>query len=448
VAKRAVLRLLTSLIAFALFAELLGLIAYYVDTGALFYLHGKEYPEPFATPEDRLSLGEAVHPYFGFTHTPGTPFDIPASLQAGTATESAAPPRDTFAPRSTEPALRTNNFGFVAPHDYPFPKAREQQFVIGIFGGSVGVWFCQLGAPRMADALKQHPYFQNREVIPLCFSHEGYKQPQEALALTYFLSVGQTFDLVVNLDGFNDVALGALNDSRGLDVSMPSAQHLGALIDLINQSAMTPDKLQSLAAIFRGRARLAELTASIRRNRLASVHVVLDRSYWRVRDDYVRELGRYNTLPSNPPDNALVRVSPAPRTRDAATLFSDIAATWARSSILMHDTLAARGTAYVHVLQPNQYYSMRAFSEAEAATALSDASPYKTAVEHGYPRLVAAGASLLNRRIRFVDATGVFNRTPAPVYMDNCCHYTLAGNQVLADFMAAAILRTPGPWVK
>jgi hypothetical protein len=33
-----------------------------------------------------------------------------------------------------------------------------------------------------------------------------------------------------------------------------------------------------------------------------------------------------------------------------------------------------------------------------------------------------------------------------PVYMDNCCHYTRLGNQVLADFIATSILNAPGPW--
>ena len=62
--------------------------------------------------------------------------------------------------------------------------------------------------------------------MPLCLSHEGYKQPQQLLVPTYFLSIGQVFDLVVNIDGFNEVALSSVNHQRGLDISMPSAMHL------------------------------------------------------------------------------------------------------------------------------------------------------------------------------------------------------------------------------
>ena len=432
---RAAARILISLIALVVSAELLALAAYYVDTGAFFYTHRRTYLELLPTPEDRLIVGEAVHPYFGVTHRPGTPFDIPAALRA----DVSAPSR-----------VRTNNFGFVSPHDYPFTKTRDDQFVVGLFGGSVGVWFCQVGAPRLLERLRGHAFFQAREIVPLCFSHEGYKQPQMALVLAYFLSRGQAFDLVVNLDGFNDVALGALNHERGFDASMPSVQHLEPLISLVNQSALTPEKLESLAAIFRDRRRLVDLEGTIGANRLAAVDVVLDRYHRRVLDRYARELGRFSTLPSNPPENALIQATPPIASRDGAALFEDIAGIWARSSILMHELLTIRGAIYLHVLQPNQYYATtRRFSEAEAATALSETSPYRRSVEQGYPLLVAAGQSQLQaRRVRFLDATRALDREAAPVYMDNCCHYTLVGNYVLADLVAASILSGPGPWTR
>jgi len=35
----------------------------------------------------------------------------------------------------------------------------------------------------------------------------GYKQPQQLLALAYFLSLGAEYDLIINLDGYNDIVL-------------------------------------------------------------------------------------------------------------------------------------------------------------------------------------------------------------------------------------------------
>jgi hypothetical protein len=425
-------RIITSVIAFALCAELIALAAYYVDTGALFYTHRKTYDDPLPTPGDRLVVREAVHPYFGFTHAPGTPFEIPESLRE----PGAAPAR-----------LTTNNFGFVSPHAYPFRKTGNNQVVVGLFGGSVGVWFCTVGAPRLVERLQQHVYFRDKEIVPLCFSHEGYKQPQQALVLAYFLSIGQAFDLVVNIDGFNDVALAALNAGRGLESSMPSVQHMDPLVAIINQSALTPEKLASLAAIVNGRQRLTERLDRIRSNRIAAVNLLLERSYQRELDQYVRELGRFSNLPSNPPENALVQVAPADKGASHGVPFSTLASHWTAASRLMRDMLAAQGAAYVHVLQPNQYETTRRFSDAEAAVALSDSSPYKNSVEQGYPALRdAARTQLTPQQVAFFDATHVFDDEPAPVYMDNCCHYTLAGNRRLADFVAASILSTPGPW--
>ena len=420
-----------SLIVFCVAAELAGLAVYYVDTGALFYVHRKAYPELLPVPQDRLVVGEALHPYFGPTHLPGTPFDIPAALREGT----AVPPRMT-----------TNNFVFVSPHNYPFAKTSDDQVILGMFGGSVGLWFCQIGAPRLIDQLRANPYFKDREIVPLCLAHEGYKQPQQALLLAYFLSIGQAFDLVVNIDGFNDVALAALNNAQGLDISMPSVQHLDPLIALVNRSALTPEKLESLAAIFRDRQTLTNLTRRIAVNRSAAVNLVLDWSYGRVSTRYSRELGRFSNLPANPPENALIQATRPTQAREGPLVFSGIANMWSGASQLMDHMVEARGGAYFHVLQPNQYSTKRRFSAAEAATALNNGSPYKASVEAGYPALIGAAPRLTEAGVAFVDATSAFDRVDAAVYMDDCCHYTLEGNRVLADVIAATVLASPGPW--
>jgi len=431
VAGRTGARLAVSLVVFCLCAELVGLAAYYADTGALFYVHRKTYPELLPAPQDRLVVGEALHPYFGPTHLPGTPFDIPASLREN----GAGPERRT-----------TNNFGFVSPHDYPFAKTSDDQVIVGLFGGSVGLWFCQVGAPRLVEHLQANPYFKDREIVPLCFAHEGYKQPQQALLLAYFLSIGQAYDLVVNIDGFNDVALAALNNAQGLDISMPSVQHLDPLIALVNRSALTPEKLASLAAIFRDRQTLVELAGRIAANRSAAVNMFLDWNYGRVSARYSRELGRFSNLPANPPENALIQATPPTHPREGPEVFSDIAGMWAGASLLIDQMVEARGGGYFHVLQPNQYYSQRRFDAAEAATAINAGSPYKASVESGYPALIGAAPKLTDAGVAFIDATSVFDRVDAPVYMDDCCHYTLEGNRALADLIAASILAAPGPW--
>jgi hypothetical protein len=424
-----------NLIVFGVLAEAAALFLYYVDTGAFFYLDDRQYPRIAEGSAERLT-GDALHPYFGPTHTQGHPLQIPPELLA------AAPAAGT--PVSA-PALQANNFGFFAPFDFPFVRTGPRQFVVGLLGGSVGAWFCQVGAPRLAERLRAHPLFKDREIVPVCLSHEGYKQPQQLLVLAYFLSIGQQFDAVINIDGFNEVALAPLNAQRGIDISMPSPLHLEGLVNLIDRSTLTPDRLRALAAIDASRTALNRLADRLDRTRVAVVHVALNWVYERRESQYSAELGRFANLPGSVQGASLIRVTPAVRARDAGQLFSDIAAEWAQSSAAMNALLAARGVPYIHVLQPNQYFTTRRFSEVERGVAFNEGSPFKTGAERGYPALVEASRTRLPG-VRFVNAVGVFDDETQPVYIDDCCHYTLVGYHRLADLVASAMLEDQGLW--
>jgi hypothetical protein len=170
------------------------------------------------------------------------------------------------------------------------------------------------------------------------------------------------------------------------------------------------------------------------------VNFVLERMYTRTLNDYNAELGRLANLPSNPRGNSLIQPTAKVRKRDGNAVFEDIARNWATSSLLMNQMLAARAVPYFHFLQPNQYYGTRVFSADEATVALSNESPFKGPTEQGYPLLERESVAL--KDIRFFSAVHAFDDERAPVYMDNCCHYTLAGNYRLADFMAARILNS------
>ncbi|MGH9347457.1 MAG: hypothetical protein ACRD26_09345 [Vicinamibacterales bacterium] len=414
--RRGLAIVIVNVVVLVVLAELLGLAIYYFQNGALFYVHRKTYPT-FPETQSQTLTADRLHPYFGPTHVPGHPFGDGAA---------------------------TNNFGFVSPHDYPFTKRSDDELIIGVFGGSVGVWFCQQGADRLTESLKRHETLRSRDLVVLCFSHEGYKQPQQLQVLTYFLSIGQQFDLVLNIDGFNEVALSRLNDQRGLDISMPSVTHIDPLINLVDQSTLTPEKLASLSAISRDKERLNELAGRLAHSRFASEHFVLEQYFEIVSKRHLAELFTFARLPSNPARSSLVYVTPKTRARDEPALFDDIATNWTSASILMNALLASRGARYFHVLQPNQYYTDRRFGPGEAKVAQSDTSPFRESVEKGYPVLLArSGSGVWEKNgVRFLDATRILDDEPSPVYMDDCCHYTALGNRLLADFIAERIKRS------
>lgn len=440
--KRPLAVLSVSVIVFCVAAEILALLIFYYQHGWLFYV----YPyQPARAPIPQTAGGqltrEGLHPYFGPTHKPGIPFDIPIRALKW---EAVADGQTSV----RVPGVTTNNFGFSSRYDYPFVKSNNRQFVIGILGGSVGDWFCQLGARRLIEKLQENRFFGGRELVPICLSHEGYKQPQQLLVLAYFLSIGQPLDLVVNIGGFNEVTLSNMNDQRGFDISMPSAMHVDPLINLVNQSTLTPDKLESLAAINRLRQRLDSLADRLNRAPLASTNFVLEQLYAIVSRRYEDELRRFAALPSMASENSLIHLTPSVKQRAGPVIFEDIARNWVASSMLMHALLAARDVPYFDFLQPNQYYSRRTFTAAEAKIALSDESPFKGGVEAGYPALERElqSARMKNAGVNVFDATRIFDREPSPVYVDNCCHYTATGNRILADFIAGTILNSEGVW--
>jgi hypothetical protein len=420
---------LVNVIVFCVLAELLALFLFYNETGRLFYTYQKPY-EPIADTQQGRLTGDGLHPYFGPTHRQGYPFDIPEALRENASSPARVP---------------TNNFGFASTHNYPFVKTSPNQFVIGMFGGSVGAWFCQVGGHRLVENLEANAFFRTREIVPLCLSHEGYKQPQQLLVLSYFLSIGQAFDLVLNIDGFNEVTLSSFNNQRGLDISMPSAMHLEPLVNLVNQATLTPEKLQSLTAISRYKARINHLVERLQRNRFAAINFVLERLHRSATAAYQAEAARFAALPSNPSEASLILATPSVSQRDESRALADAAKNWSEASVLMHTMLAARGVPYFHVLQPNQYFTHRSFSAEEATVARSDASPFKSGAEKGYPLLMSESEGLKSR-VNFLNATGIFDRESSAVYMDDCCHYTLRGNQLLADAIARLILTSKGQW--
>src|SRR5688572_18729813 len=230
---------------FLALAEAAAIGFYYVQHGAFFYTAARESPPALAETSRGELSADVLHPYFGPIHRPGV-------------------------------RPQTNNIGFGSKQPFPFARTSDRQFLVGIFGGSVARAFCDRGTPRLIAALQRDRALAGREVVPLCFSHEGYKQPQQLIVLAYFLSLGQQFDLVVNIDGFNEVALGSRNQERGRDISMPSPIHIDPLLNLIDPATLTPARVQALARISLYKERLNQLTDRMRRNPIAAVHVALD----------------------------------------------------------------------------------------------------------------------------------------------------------------------------
>jgi hypothetical protein len=127
-------------------------------------------------------LEEVVHPYLGFAIAP------PADARVG--------------PVSLDALGFPNGGSFEREHP-------PNSVVVGIFGGSVAAYFAKGGGVEaIFEPLKALPAFAGKRLVVLTGAQIGYKQPQSTIALSYLQALGVDFDVVILLDGFNEVMAG------------------------------------------------------------------------------------------------------------------------------------------------------------------------------------------------------------------------------------------------
>ena len=134
-----------------------------------------------ATIARELLAQSVIHPFLGYVRDPD-------SVELGNFNEEA------------------QAFGFIQNRSRLFHKPSPERLVVAVTGGSVARSVAVHG-DALRRALSKSRRFAGRKVTVLSLAIGGYKQPQQLIVLNYFLSLGAHFDVVVNLDGFNDVVL-------------------------------------------------------------------------------------------------------------------------------------------------------------------------------------------------------------------------------------------------
>lgn len=331
--------------------------------------------------------------------------------------------------------------GFVATPDPP-ASASPDEVEVGLFGGSVATFLCAEGRAALLTELAKAPGFNKKKIALRCFALGGYKQPQQLMALAYLLALGRKLDIVINLDGFNEVALPfGENWPAGVFPFYP-----------------------------RGWSTLAEGIPDIERLRLVGSIVDLEERRVRLARNFSRAPLRYsaicNLLWQAFDRNLAARLSatqlrlqitrssdrghfvghgPRRDYRSEGEFFQDLAAEWKRSSFEMAHLCAGAGIHYYHFLQPNQYdEGSKPMGAAERRTAFKADHPYRKGVEKGYPLLAKAGGDLVAGGVKFYDARKVFAGITEPLYVDQCCHFNQTGNQILGAWMADRIVQDLG----
>ena len=406
--------------------ESLSLAFYYINQKQFFYTRTKA-KEKVVEDIERIgirldeSIVERLHPFFGYV------------LKQGAFTNEKL-------------KLKVNKHGFFSLYEYPFIKTNKKQFIIGVFGGSVANNFAvdEYKNQILSKKLQSYPEFADREIVVLNFGNGGYKQPQQLLILNYFLALGQELDLVLNIDGFNEVALSNLNNKAQIELGMPSVQHIQPLTNLA--SNVSPEVMSAIVQINDNKKQLKAGIDKLQTCQLALCHAVTSLRVKQLVNNYQQAIVKYDAEVKNSnadtANSGIVYVPKADSVLPDRAAFDKMASMWYESSIGMNQILSSRKIKYFHFIQPNQYYpTKRAFTTKEKEIAINKESPYIEGVKKGYPVLLSKVDDLQKARVNVFSAVNILDNTKETVYKDACCHYNSVGEEVLANYISSSIIK-------
>jgi hypothetical protein len=278
------------------------------------------------------------------------------------------------------------------------------------------------------------------------FAMGGYKQPQQMLCLAYLLSLGYHFDIVVNIDGFNEVALPtAENIPKGVFPFYPRNWNARVgkfdsnMLALRNKFVVLENDRKNWAELFSNKALKYSITANVFWR--AYGHVIAKKIIATIISAQTYRVPDYT-------NQSYMITGPGYRPIDEASTYDDLAGMWKRASIQMHVISTGNKFKYYHFLQPNQYVEgSKPLHPVELEKAFRDSriQSLRRGVELGYPKLIALGKELIREGVEFHDLTMIFSDHKEPLYVDDCCHVGQEGYSIVASVVAQEIIRRAEP---
>lgn len=344
-----------------------------------------------------------------------------------------------------------NHFGFFGEEESVQP-ADKSKLIVAVGGGSLAAFAGAWGKSAFKEELKKIPAFKDKQIVVINLGQPGYKQPQLLLVVNDLLAQGGHIDLLINLDGFNEIALPMAHRSlnQGQSIFFPQCWRMTA------ETQWTKEQLFAVArwnSYIDSRQKAARFFS-----RFPLSWSVTANLYWKIQDAYkykqqiicerqlterknVGEITSTGQVRATSDNHSFL--GPWKNYSNYRELYLDITRHWIRCSILLNNTIEGQGGVYFHFLQPNQYFAgSKPMLAEEKFAAFNPDSPYRQEVERGYPYLRAAGEYLSNLGFPFSDLTYLFKEVETPLYMDNCCHLNREGVDRMARFMVKVIADT------
>jgi hypothetical protein len=391
-----------------------------------------------------------------YRRTTGEPYSASATLRrvreiANALTQSVPQPgdvpidgEDMRAKRGkvAHPYLGWDNVASFPDLDEDIVAARgktERDFWVVVLGGSVSSLFAQAVHEDLAAGLARTRALADRDVRVLNYARGSFKQPQQVVMLAWLLGLGIEPDLVLNIDGFNEVALSTANASRGMHPGYPSYNQWLAVI---GDQTMDPEVLARLVALYDAGDEARRLAAFVERWGLTRSALLGSLALGRQTAIRATAAGAQLEHVGTFADKMLAEPRLLGPAIEARHTLGDIVRVWAEGSRSLKALCDSRGALYVHVLQPTLHDEGSKPLTDEEREAGAAVRTWIRGVQQGYPKLRETSAALARDDIRFVDASRVFANVQATLYYDPC-HFRDAGNELLLvpilDALEAAV---------
>lgn len=370
------------------------------------------------------------------------------------------PPQPTAFPTRLSEEVLHPSYGFVrgwrsAPLNLMvFEERRQDILLVALMGGSVAVDV----AGELRNALFRH--FLESGVGPapvlMDWSAGGHHQPQQAAILANMIANGAQLDVVVTLDGYNEVtgpmaqAAGDFNpgfpddwvprssEQKGFHSSFPS--HWPSLM------TMSPEQMEIVR-------QLLELRDEERILRQLDTESVLRRSavfrvIWRFRLARVERrlaLGHHE-LKAVATVKYRLEVH-GPRERYTGKFLRTVGPRlWYEGSRLIADLAERHDAEYFHFIQPNRHVPNSKPLSADELAMFDENDASSQSVPEGYRQMREYGHLLAEHGVHFFDLSWIFQDRPETLYRDSCCHLNKRGNELLADAMLRRIVDRTSHW--
>lgn len=245
-------------------------------------------------------------------------------------------------------------------------------------------------------------YFSSDKFVVFNASIDGGKQPQQLFKLYYLDLLGYNFDIVINLDGFNELAL-SLSENYELNDHLIYPRNYSRLISKFNSNFDC----------------VKELNKKVRRFLYLPILEFYDLFF--IRNCHFKIEGQNQNSGTRFSEMTTFKKM---NFNDAFLISKKI---WKNSSEKTYEFLNKKNIIYIHALQPNLYLeNSKLLTEKEQI--LKNYKKYGDVIQKYYINFSSNDIDVKNK----IDLKFLFKNNNEELYRDYCCHLNNKGLHLIS----------------